>query len=98
DGDSELHEFVVDIAAPDPFWETAHADRRVQMRSALTHLDEEERAVVELRFGLTGDEPWTMSAVGKYLGLTRERVRTVEGRALAKLRHPSCGVDLEELL
>jgi RNA polymerase primary sigma factor len=98
DGDSELHEFVVDVAAPDPFWETAAADRRVLMRSALTHLDEDERAVVELRFGLTGDDPWTMSAVGKYLGMTRERVRTVEGRALAKLRHPSCGIDLEELL
>jgi RNA polymerase primary sigma factor len=53
---------------------------------------------VDLRFGLTGDDPWTMSAVGKHLGLTRERVRNIENRALAKLRHPSCGVDLEELL
>ncbi|HSJ29310.1 MAG TPA: sigma-70 family RNA polymerase sigma factor, partial [Acidimicrobiia bacterium] len=43
DGDSELHEFVVDVAAPDPFWETAAADRRVQMKAALSHLDDEER-------------------------------------------------------
>jgi RNA polymerase sigma factor (sigma-70 family) len=93
-----LHEFVVDVAAPDPYWETAEADRRAQMLVALTHLDDDERIVVDLRFGLSGDDPWTMSAVGKHLGLTRERVRHIEGRALAKLRHPSCGVDLEELL
>jgi RNA polymerase sigma factor (sigma-70 family) len=98
DGDSELHEFVVDVAAPDPFWETAETERRSQMLFALSYLDDEERTVVDLRFGLSGDDPWTMSAVGKHLGLTRERVRNIETRALAKLRHPSCGVDLEELL
>ena len=98
EGDSELHEFVVDVAAPDPYLETAESDRRAQMMMALTHLDDEERTVVDLRFGLAGDDPWTMSAVGKHLGMTRERVRNIESRALAKLRHPSCGVDLEELL
>lgn len=98
DGDSELHEFVVDVAAPDPYSESVEADRRTRMEIALTHLSEEERIVVDLRFGLSGDDPWTMSAVGKFLGMSRERVRHIEGRALAKLRHPSCGVDLEELL
>ena len=98
EGESELHEFVVDVAAPDPYFQTAEADRRSQMLLALTHLDDEERIIVDLRFGLSGDDPWTMSAVGKHLGLTRERVRNIENRALAKLRHPSCGVDLEELL
>jgi RNA polymerase primary sigma factor len=98
EGDSELHEFVVDVAAPDPYREAADADSRSQMLSALEHLDQEERTVVDLRFGLSGDDPWTMSAVGKHLGLTRERVRNIESRALAKLRHPSCGIDLEELL
>ena len=98
EGESELHEFVVDVAAPDPFFLTAESDRRSQMLLALTHLEDEERIVVDLRFGLSGDDPWTMSAVGKHLGITRERVRNIESRALAKLRHPSCGVDLEELL
>ncbi|MFP5331250.1 MAG: RNA polymerase sigma factor RpoD/SigA [Acidimicrobiia bacterium] len=98
DGDSELHEFVVDVAAPDPYFQTADADRRDQMAIALSHLDDEERIVVDLRFGLSGDDPWTMSAVGKHLGISRERVRHIESRALAKLRHPSCGIDLEELL
>jgi RNA polymerase primary sigma factor len=98
DGDSELHEFVVDVATADPYWETAEAERRAQMQSALAYLDTDERTVVELRFGLSGDEPWTMSAVGKHMSLTRERVRNIENRALGKLRHPSCGLDLEELL
>jgi RNA polymerase primary sigma factor len=54
--------------------------------------------VIELRFGLGGDEPWTLSAVGHHLAITRERVRQIESRALARLRHPSCGLDLEALL
>ena len=98
EGDSELHEFVIDDAAPDPESVSTNLDRRNRMLRALDHLDDEERVVVDLRFGLSGDDPWTMSAVGKHLGVTRERVRHVENRALAKLRHPSCGVDLSDLL
>jgi len=98
DGDSELHEFVIDDSAADPETVSAELDRRNRMLEALSFLDDEERAIVDLRYGLSGDDPWTMSAVGKHLGITRERVRTIENRALAKLRHPSSGVDLAELL
>ena len=98
DGDSELHEFVIDARSPDPFFETAEVLRNEQLERALGYLDERERTIIELRFGLGEEEPWTLSAVGQLLDMTRERVRQIESRGLAKLRHPSCGVDLTGLL
>jgi RNA polymerase primary sigma factor len=98
EGDSELHEFVIDLRTRDPFAVAAETSRRNQVDEALSHLVEPDRTVITLRFGLDGDEPWTLSAVGTRLGITRERVRQIEARALAKLRHPSCGVELETLL
>jgi RNA polymerase primary sigma factor len=58
----------------------------------------DEQQVLWLRFGLDGDEPWTLSDVGKVINSTRERVRQIEARGLAKLRHPSCDIDLQALL
>ncbi len=98
DGDSELHEFVVDSRTPDPFAQAEEVLRREQLLEALDLLDERERTVIELRFGLEDQEPWTLSAVGELLDMTRERVRQIESRGLAKLRHPSCGIDLAGLL
>jgi RNA polymerase primary sigma factor len=98
EGDSELHEFVIDLRTRDPFVAAAESMQRHQIEEALRLLDEPDRTVITLRFGLGGDDPWTLSAVGKHLDITRERVRQVEARALARLRHPSCGLDLESLL
>jgi RNA polymerase sigma factor (sigma-70 family) len=98
DGDSELHEFVIDLRTRDPFIVAADGMRKTQVDEALLLLDEPDRTVITLRFGLAGDDPWTLSAVGKQLDITRERVRQIEARALARLRHPSCGLDLESLL
>jgi RNA polymerase primary sigma factor len=98
EGDSELHEFVIDLRTRDPFSEAAESMRRRQLEDAVLHLDEPDRTVITLRYGLDGDEPWTLSAVGKRLDITRERVRQIENRALARLRHPSCGLDVESLL
>ncbi len=98
DGESELHEFVVDIRADDPFVEVVERARNDEIRRAIETLDMPERVVLTLRFGLNGDEPWTLSAVGDYLGLTRERIRQIENRGLARLRHPTSGFDLESLL
>jgi RNA polymerase sigma factor (sigma-70 family) len=98
DGDSELHDFVIDSRSPDPFFEAAEILRNEQLQRALGYLDERERTIIELRFGLGDEEPWTLSAVGQLLDMTRERVRQIESRSLAKLRHPSCGVDLTGLL
>ncbi|HLU53312.1 MAG TPA: sigma-70 family RNA polymerase sigma factor [Acidimicrobiia bacterium] len=88
DGDAELQDFVVDDAV-DPFSRAVESIARERLIKALDLLDEEERQVLWLRFGLDGSEPWTLTDVGKLMHTTRERVRQIEGRALAKLRHPS---------
>jgi RNA polymerase sigma factor (sigma-70 family) len=98
DGDVSLQDFVEDQSAVDPEVRAASAWRRERLIKALRHLDPEEQQVLWLRFGLDGDEPWTLSDVGKVINSTRERVRQIEARGLAKLRHPSCDIDLQGLL
>ncbi len=98
DGDAELQDFVEDERMPDPFIHAAEVLRRQHLLDALGLLEEMEKQVVLLRFGLDGSDPRTLSDVGKMFNLTRERVRQIEGRALAKLRHPSSAVELESLL
>lgn len=98
EGDAELHDFIEDERMPDPFTHAAEIMRRRHLLTALELLDETERNVLYLRFGLDGGEPRTLSDVGKMYNLTRERVRQIEARALSKLRHPSSPVELESLL
>jgi RNA polymerase sigma factor (sigma-70 family) len=98
DGDASLQDFVQDEEAVDPEDRAASAWRRDRLIEALRYLDHEEQQVLWLRFGLDGDEPWTLSDVGKVVNATRERVRQIEARGLAKLRHPSCEIDLKGLV
>ena len=98
DGDAELGDFVEDEQAPDPFLVAVDGARRAELRRALELLDSRERMVVILRYGLHGEPPQTLSFVGQQLGITRERVRQIENRALSKLRHPTFRYDLESLL
>jgi DNA-directed RNA polymerase sigma subunit (sigma70/sigma32) len=98
EGDAELGDFVEDDDALDPFLVAAEAARREELEKALWSLEEREREVVWLRYGLDDSPPRTLSDVGKMFGLTRERVRQLEGRALARLRHPSSPYDLKSLL
>jgi RNA polymerase sigma factor (sigma-70 family) len=98
EGDAELGDFVEDGDAADPFEVAAEASARHHLEVAIQMLDDDEREVLALRYGLDGSDPRTLSDVGKRFDMTRERVRQVEGRALAKLRHPSSGFDLESLL
>ena len=98
EGDAELADFVIDDRATDPFVAVTDRARRDELTKALLILEERERLVVLLRYGLDGDQPRTLSDVGVELGITRERVRQIETRALGKLRHPSCSYDLESLL
>ena len=93
DGDAELQDFVEDDSI-DPFARAVQSIAHERLMDALDLLDADERRVLSLRFGLDGSEPWTLSDVGTVMHTTRERVRQIEGRALAKLRHPSCRVDL----
>ena len=98
DGDAELADFVEDDRAADPFSIAAEDSARRHLEQAMCLLDDREKAVIVLRYGLDGTFPRTLSDVGKHFDLTRERIRQIEGRALAKLRHPSCSFDLESLL
>ena len=64
----------------------------------LIALDEREREILRLRFGLDRGEPRTLDEVGEHFSLTRERIRQIEARAMSKLRHPSTERGLRELL
>ena len=98
DGEAQLGDFVEDATIPDPFVAVAERARTEQVARALEVLDPRERTVLVLRYGLDGEAPRTLSDVGRELGITRERVRQIERRAIVKLRHPSCRYDLESLL
>ncbi len=97
DGDADLADFVEDDSAADPFAFAAERSARRHLLEAICLLDPRERDVIVLRYGLDGSTPRTLSDVGKHFDLTRERIRQIEGRALAKLRHPSCSLDLDSL-
>ena len=60
-----------------------------QIRDTLLTLTPRERRVIERRFGLTDDNDETLTAIGREIGVTRERIRQIESTALRKLRHPS---------
>ena len=88
--DGEFGDHVADQAA-DVEGE-AHAQlMTAELRQALTQLCERDRVVLTLRFGLDGNGPRTLEAVGATLGVTRERIRQIESKALQQLRHPSVG-------
>jgi RNA polymerase primary sigma factor len=84
DDEGELGDLFADREAADPFDEAEESLRRQGVRRALDALPERERRILELRFGFEG-EPWTLEAIGNELDLTRERVRQLEGQALARL-------------
>jgi RNA polymerase primary sigma factor len=83
--ESELGDFVQDEAAESPY-DTAQVTLRKQdIESALCALPERERQVIELRFGLCGEQPLTLEEVGREFGVTRERIRQIENNTLKKL-------------
>jgi RNA polymerase primary sigma factor len=85
DGDNELGDLFADDSASDPAEEAGVALRDSRVRDAVAMLPERERRVVELRYGLADGEVWSLEAIGREIGLTRERVRQLERSALAKL-------------
>jgi RNA polymerase sigma factor (sigma-70 family) len=89
DSDSELLDTIEDTDAPAPYDLAAAALEREALQVQLNRLNERERAVLQLRFGLGGPDPHTLEEVGRRFDLTRERIRQIEARALGKLRHPS---------
>jgi RNA polymerase primary sigma factor len=88
DGAGTLGGLVPDLGALDPAVVVADGDARRAVLAALARLDERERAVLELRFGLRGEEPCTLEEIGLRYGVTRERIRQIELRGLRKLAQP----------
>jgi RNA polymerase primary sigma factor len=84
--DSLLGELIEDQAAIEPLAAAGEAERRAQVERLLDALTQRERRVVELRFGFKDGQPRTLDQVGREFGLSRERVRQIEAKTLAKLR------------
>jgi RNA polymerase sigma factor (sigma-70 family) len=98
DGDAELGDVVEDRSAVSPFEAAAAALLSGEVNKMLIALDEREREILRLRFGLDRGEPRTLDEVGEHFSLTRERIRQIEARAMSKLRHPSIDAGARELL
>jgi len=98
DGDATMGDLVADESAEDPERSATAALVRADTGRALDALPLREREVIGLRFGLLDGEEHTLEDIGDRLGLTRERIRQIEKKALTKLRHPSRGFQLNGLL
>jgi len=98
DGDAELGDVVEDRSAESPFEVAATALLPEEISKLLGPLDEREREILRLRFGLDRGEPRTLEEVGEHFNLTRERIRQIAARAMSKLRHPSSDTGARDLL
>lgn len=87
--DSQLGDFIEDDAAVVPPDAASFSMLQEQLAKTLEGLAERERKVITLRFGLEDGHPRTLEEVGREFGVTRERIRQIESKTLAKLRHPS---------
>ena len=98
DGTGELGDVVEDRSVESPFDAAAAAMLPAEISRLLTPLDDREREILRLRFGLDRGEPRTLEEVGICFNLTRERIRQIEARAMSKLRHPSRDTGVRDLL
>jgi RNA polymerase primary sigma factor len=88
DEDSELEDFISDENSPSPYLGTEKSELSEKMIQLLKTLHPNEEKVIRMRFGIGVDRDHTLEEVGRYLSLTRERVRQIEAKALRKLKHP----------
>ncbi|MFZ9230857.1 MAG: sigma-70 family RNA polymerase sigma factor [Ilumatobacteraceae bacterium] len=88
EGETELGEIIPDDGAISPYEAAAAALEKRALTEQLRRLEEREEEVLRARFGIDG-VPLTLAEIGDKMGVTRERVRQIEARALGKLRHPS---------
>jgi RNA polymerase primary sigma factor len=86
DGDAQLGDFIEDKDSASPPEEVDEIVQREEIVLALSLLTQRERGVMELRFGLNGGHPRTLEEVGQKFGVTRERIRQIEAKTLAKLQ------------
>ncbi|WP_308287093.1 RNA polymerase sigma factor RpoD [Actinomadura parmotrematis] len=96
--DSDLGDFIEDSDAVVPIEAAAFILLQDQLEDILGTLSDREQRIIQLRFGLTDGHPRTLEEVGREFGVTRERIRQIESKTLAKLRHPSRAQMLREYL
>lgn len=96
--DSELGNFIEDEDAPTPPDAAYHHLLQEKLEDVLSTLTPREARILRLRFGLQNGRSYTLEEVGKKFGLTRERIRQIEGQALRKLRHPRRSRQLRDYL
>jgi RNA polymerase primary sigma factor len=96
--ESDLGDFIEDADAVVPIEAAAFIMLQDQLERVLDQLAEREQRIIQLRFGLTDGHPRTLEEVGQEFGVTRERIRQIESKTLAKLRHPSRAQRLREYL
>jgi RNA polymerase primary sigma factor len=98
DEDSEFGMFVEDKSSPSPAQTVYQEMLRERINEVLSTLSPREARIIRLRFGLDCDKPYTLEEVGQKFGLTRERIRQIEGKALRRLRNPRQARLLREYL
>lgn len=96
--DSVLGDFIADDKQTTPYDATSQHMLTENIREVLSALSDREARVLEMRFGLEGGKPMTLEEVGRKFGVTRERIRQIEAKALRKLRHPSKRKRLQDFL
>jgi RNA polymerase primary sigma factor len=96
--DSHLGDFIEDSDAIVPIDAASFILLQEQLEDVLNSLNEREKEVIRLRFGLTDGHPRTLEEVGREFGVTRERIRQIESKTLAKLRHPTRSAKLRDYL
>jgi RNA polymerase primary sigma factor len=96
--DSSLGDFIEDSDAVVPLDAASFILLQEQLEGVLHSLNEREKKVIQLRFGLSDGHPHTLEEVGQEFGVTRERIRQIESKTLSKLRHPSRAQQLRDYL
>jgi len=97
DEDDTLGDFIEDPHSPSPTKETFRMFLREQLNRALDQLDEREREILQLRYGLEDGHPRTLKDVALKFNITRERIRQIEIKAIEKLKHPSRQAELKKI-
>lgn len=98
DEDSFLGDFIADETQESPYEATSKKLLKENLMEVLAALSDREAKVLKMRFGLEGKRPMTLEEVGSEFGVTRERIRQIEAKALRKLKHPSRRKKLQDFL